>query len=474
MIQYTFENMESLLEIIRKYHPEVFLNNEIDLKKLNQILETKNQEKSGLHWTGKENSKKQAYTRSEFKFLLNTKKSIDADISKNIFIEGDNLDALKLLLENYSKSIKAIYIDPPYNTGSESFVYADKFAAQKNQKVNNPFDTLHGNWLSMIYPRLILSRELLRDDGVIFVSIDENELANLKVLLDEIFGEENFIEIFSWAKTETPANLSRKSKKILEYVLCYQKVKDKVKFKGIKKTSPSSNGLLNQSNAINTLIFPKNLVRTKISNRVIPKGMYKTDKYTLELLEDTEVRDGVFVKEVILRGKFKWTQPKLDTEIQNGTLIQIPTIKLSPSYEKIAYDEEVPPNLINGKVAVETNESASKALEKLLGAKVFDFPKPPSLIKYLFGFSDDPNGVFMDFFAGSGATAQAVLEMNEKDRGNRNYICVQLPEEIKKNSPAYSAGFRKISEITYKRVALVSQIFEGRVNDAGLLYYELK
>ncbi|AFL83050.1 adenine specific DNA methylase Mod [Belliella baltica DSM 15883] len=474
-------SIEYLLNILKKNYPQVFLNNELDLGKLIQIFEYENQNKSGLVWNGKVAAKNQAYLPSNSKLILNEEKSLDSESSENIFIEGDNLDALKLLQKHYSERIKAIYIDPPYNTGSESFVYSDKFTNQKssqklNQKNPNSFEALHGNWLSMMYPRLILGRMLLRQDGIIFVSIDDHELANLKLMMDEVFGEENYIEIFSWVKSETPANLSRKSKKVTEYVLCYQKQKNKTKFKGIKKNSPSSNGLLNQSNAVNILTFPKNKVSTKITDGIIPKGDYGTDKYSVKLLEDTEVKNGYFTKEVILQAKFKWTQSKLDQEIKNGTLIQIPTIKLSPSYEKLAYDEEVPPNLINHKVGVDTNETASKELREMLGGKIFDFPKPPSLIKYLFGFSDDPEGIYLDFFAGSGATAQAVLEMNLKDQGQRKYICIQLPEEIKPNLEAFTKGFRKISEITFKRLSLLHSklsVLNSEIN-AGFKYFELK
>ncbi|MEO6218936.1 MAG: site-specific DNA-methyltransferase, partial [Ginsengibacter sp.] len=187
--------------------------------------------------------------------------SINWDTTENIFIEGENLDALKILQGKYYGKIKTIYIDPPYNTGNNNFTYDDKFfqvprehITHNNQKNNNGISIkeraaihgnkykghLHANWLSMILPRLILARNLLRDDGLIFVSIDDNEIANLKLIMDEIFGANNYIEIFSWAKSETPANLSKKSKKVIEYILCYQKIKNSEKFKGIRKKSISS------------------------------------------------------------------------------------------------------------------------------------------------------------------------------------------------------------------------------------------
>ncbi len=472
--------LEKLLELLREKYPNIFLNDTIDLDRIKEILDTAIRTRSGLQWLGKETSKKQAFSTPEFKLNPKPEKSIDFSTTENTFFEGDNLEVMKLLLPSHREKVKAIYIDPPYNTGSENFVYTDKFATQKsisksNQNSSNPFEMLHGNWLSMIYPRLILSRELLRSDGVIFISIDDHELANLKLVMDEIYGTENYIDIFSWVKSETPANLSRKSKKVTEYILCYQKQKDKSKFKGIKKSSPSSNGLLNQSNAVNTLIFPKNRVSTKIPDGLIPKGDYGTENYSIRLLEDTEVKNGFFIKDIVLQAKFKWTQPKLDTEISRGTTIQIPTLKLSPSYEKTAYDKEVPPNLINHKVGVDTNETASKDLQALLGAKVFDFPKPPSLIKYLLGFSDDPEGIYLDFFAGSGATAQAVMEMNLQDQGKRKFICIQLPEKIKANSEAYKNGYSVISEITHKRLSILSSKFSALNSslDFGFKYFEL-
>ena len=471
--------VKDLIQKLNELIPSAFTENKINVEQLKQILgETVNtdSERYQLSWAGKSEAYKVLQIPTTGTLLPYPDESINWDNSENVFIEGENLEVLKILQKAYYGRIKSIYIDPPYNTGSDSFIYPDKFSETKeeylkrvgekddegfmmkegffrpNRKENGQF---HSNWLSMMLPRLFLARNLLREDGLIFVSIDDNEVNNLKLLLDEIFGEENFIDIFSWAKSETPANLSKKSKKIIEYVLCYQKYKNAEKFTGVKKNSPSSNGLLNQTNNVGTLKFPANFVTTSIEDSVIPKGKYGTDSYDIELLEDTEVSKGLFTKPVILKAKFKWSQPKVDDEISKGTKINIPTIKLSPSYEKLEYDEEVPPNLINSKVGVGTNENAGTELETMFGAKVFDFPKPPSLIKYLFGFSDDPNGVFLDFFAGSGATAQAVLEMNAKDNGNRKFICVQLPEKTDEDSLAYKKKFKTISEITKKRIRLV-------------------
>ncbi len=466
-----------LLQKLKAVVPDAFHNGKLDIAQLNLLLTgdlLHNNENFELNWPGKMASYQLSHHAPTTTLIPAEQDSINWDTSENIFIKGENLDALKLLQEKYHSKIKTIYIDPPYNTGNNSFTYGDKFSVTSREYFNRNGDSklnggkkksfltgnksnghFHANWLSMIYPRLILARELLRSDGTIFISIDDNELANLKLVMDEIFGADNYIDIFCWAKSETPANLSKKSKKVIEYILCYQKIKTSEKFKGIRKKTISSNGLLNQSNKINTLVFPANIVRTNIADQKIKKGVYGTDKYHIELLENTQVKNGLFIQAVSLKAKFKWTQPKLDMEISNGTIINIPTMRFSPSYERLEYDAEVPPNLINSKVGVATNETAGGDLESIFGAKVFDFPKPPSLIKYLLGFSDDPDGIILDFFAGSGSTAQAVLEMNLKDNGNRKFICVQLDEKTPVKSIARNQGFETISQIAKKRIELV-------------------
>lgn len=239
----------------------------------------------------------------------------------------------------------------------------------------------------MMYPRLKLARNLLTADGVIFISIDDNELFNLKKLCDEIFGEENFIGQYNWHKSETPPNLSKKIKKNLEYILVYERNKSSLKYTGLTKISKSDNGLLNQTNTEKELIFPKNSVFTKLPNGVIKKGYYGTENYKIILENDVEVKNGVFIDEFKLKSKFKWSQNKLIEEIENGTKISIKTNTLSPSYEKQYYDPEVPSNLINKSVNVETTENAGRNLKKMFNnIKVFDYPKPISLIYYLANF----------------------------------------------------------------------------------------
>lgn len=416
-----------------------------------------------FNWVGKQAARAEVL-RPIRKTLRPVKEdSVDWDTTQNLYIEGDNLEVLKLLQKSYLGKVKMIYIDPPYNTGND-FVYHDDFARSKaeedlfagnvdelgNRFIKNTDSSgrYHSDWCSMIYSRLMVARSLLSEDGVIFISIDDNELDNLKKISDEVFGAYNFIDIYNWAKTETPENLSIKCRQIIEYVLCYQKNKDSVRFKGIQKYSSSSNGLLNQPNAIGILKFPANTVTTNIPNGHIVAGMYGTDKYDVELLDDVDVKDGLFISEFRLKAKFKWQQSYLENELRNGTTISIPTMKFSPSYEKKEYAPEVPTNLINSKVGVETNENAGEYQLQLFHKKVFNFPKPTSLMKYLFGFLDDKETdyIIMDFFSGSASTADAVMQINSERKDNPiKYILVQLQEDLEESlKNATSASQREI------------------------------
>ena len=260
------------------------------------------------------------------------------DTTENLYIEGDNLEVLKLLQESYLGKVKMIYIDPPYNTGND-FIYADDFMRSqeeeneqmgmydedenrlfKNTDTNGRF---HSDWCSMIYSRLMLARNLLTDDGVIFISIDDNELENLKKSCDEVFGESNFIGQWNWFKSATPPNLSKKIKKNVEYILCYERKRTDFKYKGLKKTSQSSNGLLNQTNKFAILTFPANVVEAGLPDGLYTAGKYGTSSYEINLLDDVCVQNGFFKDQFRLQAKFKWGQENLLSEIAKGTKISI-------------------------------------------------------------------------------------------------------------------------------------------------------
>lgn len=472
----------------------------IDFEKLQAELSNEiigeGEERYQFTWPDKRAANRLANTPTTMTLRPCREESVDFDHTQNLYIEGDNLDVLKALRETYLGKVKMIYIDPPYNTGND-FVYNDDFAQSRgefeetsglfDEEGNQTIDQLqrnaesngrfHTDWLNMIHPRLKVARDLLSDDGVIFISIDDNEVENLKKVCDEIYGEQNFIDIFNWAKTETPENLSIKCRQIIEYVICYQKKKDETRFRGIQKYSSSSNGLLNQPNPIGILKFPANVVQTKIPDGIIPAGKYGTDKYDVELLNDVEVKNGLFTSAFSLKAKFKWQQSYLDNELANGTIISIPTMKFSPAYEKLEYAPEVPTNLINSKVGVDTNENAGEYQLNLFDKKVFNFPKPISLIKYLLGFLDSGNDDFivLDFFSGSATTAEAVMQLNyEKPSSKRKYIMIQIAEDLYRSlATASSKSQKEIIQnaidllTTLKRPATLCELGKERIRRAG-------
>ena len=401
--------------------------------------------------------------------------SVDFDNTENLYIEGDNLEVLKLLRENYLGKVKMIYIDPPYNTGND-FVYNDDFAQGKaefeaqsglfdeegrrmadpmvqNTESNGRF---HTDWLNMIYPRLKVAKDLLSDDGVIFISIGDEEVRNMKIICDEVFGEGNFAAQFLWTKTATPPALSHKCRKTIEYVLCYERVSSNRRFFGSLLDGGDA-PLLNTGNPIKELRFPKGSVRFKfVENGTVTKGEY--DKTTI--LDDVVIVNGVNQKPFRMAATFKWGQPMLEQEIAKGTYFIIKSEKMSIRFQRPFNEDsfKTPNNFLDlelsREVGIGTNESAVKELEGLEMIGLFDFPKPTSLIKYLIDMPThiSKEGLILDFFSGSATTAHAVMQLNAEDGGNRKFIMVQLPEKTNEKSDAYKAGYKNICEIGKERI----------------------
>jgi len=478
----TLTPQEIKLKQLQELLPEAFSEGKIDWEKLKATLGediTFSNERYVLNWAGKSDAFKVLQTPSTRTLIPVKEESVNFNETGNVFIEGENLEVLKVLQKSYFGKVKMIYIDPPYNTGNDSFIYPDKFAEtkdeyqrrvgdkdeegymtsdgmfRKNSKENGQY---HSNWLNMMMPRLYLAKNLLRNDGVIFVSIDDNEVHNLRLLMNEIFGEENFVEIFSWVKTSTPPALSNKSRKTVEYILCFEKNKNNKRYFG-ENLDGGDQPLLNEGNAIGVLKFPKEKVIFKIKDGNYKKGNY----HRLKLLNDIEVKDGISFVDVELEGRFKWQQKFLDTEIEKGTTFIIKSEKFSIRFQRIEDESfKTPTNqikelyhspVINKKENnVDTNEISSSQLEELIGGRFFDFPKPISLIKYLINFISVPNDIILDFFSGSATTAHAVMELNKIDGGNRKYICVQLPELCDEKSEAHKAGYHTIAEISKERI----------------------
>jgi adenine-specific DNA-methyltransferase len=349
----------------------------------------------------------------------------DENEPTHILIEGDNYHALSVLNYTHKGKIDLIYIDPPYNTGNKDFIYNDKYVEKE--------DTWrHSKWLTFMSKRLELAKELLTEKGVIFISIDDNEVAQLKLLCDGIFGEGNFSGQWHWFKSATPPNLSHKIKKNIEFILAYEKQKNNSKFRGIKKVSKSDDPITKPQNSMKVLTFPPKSMNIKLPNKTVQPGVYGTEKYPNKLLNELQVENGTNKNEVSFENRFVWTQGKLDEELASKTVINC-SKTLVISYKKQNYSEEVPPNLIDESVGVDTTEEAGKRLFEMFGEKVFDYPKPVSLIKYLLNFKPElkEKSLILDFFAGTGTTAQAVLELNSEDNGNRKFIvCTNNENEI--------------------------------------------
>ena len=354
----------------------------------------------------------------------------------NLLVEGDNLTALKALLPYYAGKVKCIFIDPPYNTGNESWVYNDNVNNPTIQKwLGKTVGSLAvdlsrpDKWLCMMYPRLCLLHQLLRDDGAIFITIDDNEVHHLRTLMDEIFGEENFTAQFFWMRTATPPSLSKTVRRKMEPLICYRKsVSKKLSLFG-GETEGGDMPLLNEGNALRQIEFPKEA----FSRVNLREGIYKPDTYgRVRLVEKIQVKNGKFLSNLIIEGKFKWTQETVTREVKDGTLFLIKSDRFSIRYERQQSQRvKIPSNLITkDECGVGTNEDANKELEKIIGNDKFDYPKPISLVKYLINMVCSENDIVLDSFAGSGTTGHAVLAQNSEDGGNRQFILVELEPQI--------------------------------------------
>jgi len=483
------ENKENkLLSFLKENYPNVIRDTEINLEELKTVLGLPIDEKVngyGLNFVGRNFARAKYAQKTEKELQLNTSFSKDIDTTENLVLKGDNLDSLKILKNHYSGKIKCIYIDPPYNTKSDEFVYPDKFDKEEAEvlgltnlsesdfsRMEFSFKTKnsHNGWLAFMYPRLLLARDLLSNDGVIFISIDDNEQANLKLLCDDVFGEENFCGQWNWFKSATPPNLSKKIKKNIEYILCYQKVKNDEIFKGIKKTSSSDDGITKPQNTIKELRFEAGILNTSLDDGTYKRGIYGTEKYPNELLNDLIVSNGTNYNLVVFKNTFTWTQAKLNEEILNNTRISL-SKNLVLSVKKAEYNEEVPPNLIDKNVKVDTTENAGRHLTELFGIeKIFDYPKPVSLLEYLINMLVNTNDIILDFFAGSGTTGHTVMQLNAEDSGNRRFILCQIDEPIKKDKPAYQFCVDNnlppvISSITIERLKRAGEKIKAEIEE---------
>ncbi|PKV64482.1 adenine-specific DNA-methyltransferase [Polaribacter sp. Hel1_33_96] len=397
-----------------------------------------------LDWIGKDkvvnHHQEVPYRVLEHKYGFTEKGEQQAETnSGNKIIHGDNLEALKSLLPEYEGKIKCIYIDPPYNTGNEKWVYNDnvnhpkikKWLGEVVGKDGEDF-TRHDKWLCMMYPRLKLLHKLLADDGVIFISIDDYEQTNLKLLLNEIFGLKNFVTNFIWERKKKPAFLSKQVGSITEYVVCFSKNYNNLgaftssKFKTTKgKKYPFNNA----GNGIKTLVFPPKSVKFGYKNKIVTAQDMSGGNIVTKLLNDITIKNGYNVNEFKLEGEWRYSQTKLDEIVENNEEIVISKIPFRPNHIKTGGEEKKIHNFLSYRTyEIETNEDASAELVNIFNAKMFDFPKPKNLIEFLVEASVSKDAIVLDSFAGSGTTAHAILNLNKQDNGNRKFILVEMED----------------------------------------------
>ena len=455
--------VEQNIAKLKKIFPDAFTEGKIEFDALREILGDyidDREERYSFTWNGKSRARQLAQTPSTGTLRPCPEESVNWDTTQDLFFEGDNLEVLKLLQKSYHKKIKMIYIDPPYNTGND-FVYQDDFRDNmanylrltsqtdgEGHRLSANAETsgrYHTNWLNMMYPRLMLARNLLTDDGVIFVSIDENETANLRKMCDEVFGEENFLCSIVWEKRFTRSNNAKMFSTLTENVLCFRK-----------------------SPMLETLREPRDEKANSIYSNPDndPRGPWTSVSY--------------------VNPATKEQRPNLVYQIVNpvtGEYVNHPTNAWK--YEKPVHMQHVKENRLywgvngtntyprlkrflsemdGGMVPVDlwrhqktgTTDEGSKELEALMGEKIFDFPKPRRLVQRAVRLaSNGENDIILDFFAGTCSSAHAVMHQNLSDGGTRRFIMVQLPEPCDEKSKAYKAGFKTIADIGKERIRRV-------------------
>ena len=456
---------EERIKILQSLMPEVFDEGKIDWEKLKATLGDEvnfANERYVLNWAGKSDAFRIMQQPTSATLVPCREESVDFDQTENIFIEGENMEVLKVLQKSYFGKVKMIYIDPPYNTGNDSFIYPDRFSEtkeeymkrvgdkdeegymtregmfRKNSKENGQY---HSNWLNMMMPRLYLAKSLLREDGVIFVSIDDNEVHNLRLLMNEIFGEENFVASIVWQKRTSPDaryNLGAAH----DYVLVYGKFLDLLK--------PTLNKVALTSERAGEYKNPD----------ADPRGPWasvditgQTGHATSSQFYKITTPSGVEYEPPIGRC---WALAKQTfQELCKDNRIWFGTDGNSRPRKKIFLSEVDGVNSWTwwSNTEVGHNQEASKEIKDLLGSgDIFTNPKPARLLKQMLVIATQKEDIILDFFAGSATTAHAVMQLNKEDGGHRKYICVQLPELCDEKSEAYKAGYKTIAEISKERI----------------------
>ena len=435
----------------------------IDFEKLQAELSNEiigeGEERYQFTWPDKRAANRLANTPTTMTLRPCREESVDFDHTQNLYIEGDNLDVLKALRETYLGKVKMIYIDPPYNTGND-FVYNDDFAQsrsefeetsglfdeegnqtiapmQRNTESNGRF---HTDWLNMIYPRLKVARDLLSDDGVIFISIDDNEQKNLKNICDEIMGEKNFLAQVVWERAYSPINLMKHFSPSHDYILCYAKNIELAICNGIIRSSEADNRYSNPDNDPRGVWKPSDLsVGPAVAENI----------YTITTPSGRNVDPPAGRSWSLSRKAFR-------ERLQDNRIWFGPDGNSVPSMKRFLSElrkSGITPMTIWKYTDVDHSQGATQKLAQLFeGKKYFDYPKPVELLKRCLSLYTNKDSIVLDFFSGSATTAHAVMQLNAEDGGNRKFIMVQLPEKTDEKSEAYKAGYKNICEIGKERI----------------------
>ena len=431
------ENIEQLQTLF----PEAFTEGRLDFDVLKQLLGgvlDEREEKYGLNWHGKRRARQLALTPSTGTLRPCPEESVDWDTTQNLMIEGDNLEVLKLLHKSYSGKVKLIYIDPPYNTGKD-FIYPDNYRDNiqnyleltgqidgENCKLSSNTEAsgrFHTDWLNMMYPRLKLARNLLSPDGVLFISVDDKEIAHLRTICDEVLGPENFCGIIKRRAARKTAFLSNRMTDMCDYVVAYIR-SDAAMPLTAGQVSDGTRPVFNKGNSVSIRILRKG-VAAKCQDGVYESGIFSPRKLLFNLLDDLTIREGKVIQDVRISGPWRINQEVLDKTLFVTRNVGLRRTMLPDELEKA--------KLLNDLLDDNNcyNERGSEDLSALFGASVFSNPKPLGLATLLsIAAGLKSNDIALDFFAGSGTTGHAVMAQNAADGGNRRYILVQLPEPL--------------------------------------------
>lgn len=405
---------------------EIFFNEILAQDEITELLDPK--VLTNAKRFDKDGEKPLCYSEESEEALFN--RNENGTITDNLIIKGNNLLALHSLKKEFAGKVKLIYIDPPYNTGNDSFQYNDNFN--------------ESSWLTFMKNRLEIAKDLLSKDGKIFVQCDDNEQATLKILLDEVFNKKNFVETFIWKNTDNAPALSKKSRKNIEFIHCYEKFLNTKNYVG-RKSDNDDAPLLNSGNPITILEFKPNMIEFKIPDNVYKKGNY--DK--IELVNDLVIKNGKNENTIQLKGRFKWQQSFLDFEVENGTYFIIKSDRFSIRYQRkyssnLAPDKFIDNTYLSKAIGIETNEDSKKHIDSL-DLNFNSYPKPESLISFLIRAVTEENDIVLDYHLGSGTTASTAHKMNRQYIGieQMDYVETVAVERLKKVIDGEQGGISK-------------------------------